>query len=124
MRKFKRWLWVLLACVANAAVAAPAVVMGKPETYCVTYCYIRIPFTVTGYDPAHKIGRVFCDLKAEVTSKLPVYNGEARSRDVDADPIGVFKNDEKGGVGDVEMSTGVIVKYFVGAKLKSAACHL
>jgi hypothetical protein len=110
--------------MANAAGDAPAIALGKPESYCVTYCYVRMLFTVANYDPAHKMGRIFCDLDADVTARLPVYNGEARTKDVQAEVIGVFKNDAGGAKGDVEMNTGIAVKYFIGAKLKSANCHL
>jgi hypothetical protein len=112
------------AGMAYAVGAAPAITLGQAESYCVTVCYVRVPFTVANYDPARKTGRVFCDLEADVTARLPVYNGEAKTRSVQASSIGVFKNDVGGGKGDVEMSTGIMDKYFIGAKLKSANCHL
>ena len=123
MLKFCLWIW-LAAGAATAHAAAPAVVMGKAENYCVTYCYIRIPFTIANYDPARKMGRVFCELEADVTARLPIYNGEAKTKGVQAEAIGVFKNDAGVAKGDVEMNTGIAVKYFVGAKLRSANCHL
>jgi hypothetical protein len=98
--------------------------MGTPENYCVVYCYIRVPFTIAKYDVSHKIGRVFCDFDTEVTSRLPIYNGEARTKNLQATPIGVFKNEMGKATGDVEMSTGVIKQYFVSAKVKSVHCHL
>ncbi len=107
--------------VSNANIA---VEMGTPENYCVVYCYIRVPFTIAKYDISHKIGRVFCDFDTEVTAKLPIYNGEARTKVVQASPIGVFKNEAGTATGDVEMSTGIIKKYFVAAKVKNVHCHL
>ena len=115
------WGWLLVGGVANAA---PVIELGTPDSYCVVYCYIRVPFTITNYDVEHKIGRVFCDFDADVTAKLPIYNGEARTKNMQASPIGVFKNDTGKVIGDVEMSTGIIKKYFVGAKVKSVHCHL
>ena len=115
-------LWSLLL-TGTEAVGAPVIEMGEPENYCVTYCYIRVPFSVTNYGPGQKIGRVFCEFDAEVTATLPVYLGEARTRGMQASPIGVFKTSDGKGAGDVEMSTGVIKKYFVGAKTKSVRCH-
>jgi hypothetical protein len=117
-------LWVLLLVVGGAANAAPVIELGKPDNYCVVYCYIRVPFTITNYDASHKIGRVFCDFDAEVTAQLPIYNGEARTKNIQASSIGVFKNDMGKATGDVEMSTGIIKKYFVDAKIKSLHCHL
>jgi hypothetical protein len=114
---------MLAAGAAAAAEAVPAIAMGKEGSYCVTYCYVRVSFAVANYDPARKIGRVFCDMAADVTARLPVYNGEAKTREVDASVIGVFKNDATGGAGDVEMTTGILSKYFIGAKLKSISCH-
>ena len=125
MSKLKLLLPLLFMMAANGAAAggAPKIVLGDPENYCVTYCYLRIPFTVENWDPARKIGRVFCDLEADVTSKLPVYNGEARTRSVAMQSIGVFKSDAKGTMGDVELHTGIQPAYFVKAKLKKADCH-
>jgi len=120
----KIMLWVLLLAGGGAANAAPVIELGTPDNYCVVYCYIRVPFTVTNYDATHKIGRIFCDFDTEVTAKLPIYNGEARTKNIQASPIGVFKNDTGKATGDVEMSTGIVKKYFVGAKVKSVHCHL
>jgi len=93
-------LWILLLVGEGAANAAPSIELGTPNNYCVVYCYIRVPFTIVNYDVTHKIGRVFCDFDAEVTAQLPIYNG------------------------DVELSTGILKKYFVGANVKSIHCHL
>jgi len=106
------------------AYATPAIEVGAPENYCVVYCYIRIPFTIANYDVAHKIGRVFCDVDAEVSAQLPIYNGETKTKNMQESAIGVFKNEAGKATGDVEMSTGIIKKYFVGAKVKSVHCHL
>lgn len=116
-------LWALLLVSANVTNAAPVIELGKPDNYCVVYCYIRVPFTITNYD-ANKIGRVFCDFDAEVTAQLPIYNGETRTKNIQASPIGVFKSDAGKVTGDVEMSTGIVKKYFVGAKVKNIRCHL
>ncbi len=117
-------LWALLLTGEGAANATPVIEQGTPETYCVVYCYIRAPFTIANYDATHKIGRVFCDFDAEVTARLPIYNGETRTKNMQASVIGVFKNETGKATGDVEMSTGVIKKYFVSAKVNSIRCHL
>jgi hypothetical protein len=117
-------LWALLIMGADSAIAAPVVELGTPDNYCVVYCYIRVPFTITNYDASHKMGRVFCNFDAEVTAKLPIYNGEARTKSMQASTIGVFKNETGKVTGDVEMSTGIIKQYFVGAKINSIHCHL
>ena len=121
---FKKLFWVLLLLEGAVANAAPEIQLGTPDNYCVVYCYIRVPFSIANYDVSHKMGRVFCDFDAEVTAKLPIYNGEARTKNMQASPIGVFKNDSGKATGDVEMSTGIIKQYFVGAKVKSVHCHL
>ncbi len=117
-------LWILLLVGEGAVNAAPVIELGKPDNYCVVYCYLRVPFTITDYDVTPKIGRVFCDFDAEVTAQLPIYHGEARTKNIHASPIGVFKRDAGKVTGNVEMSTGIIKKYFVGAKVKSVHCHL
>jgi len=117
-------LWILLLVGEGAANAAPSIELGTPNNYCVVYCYIRVPFTIVNYDVTHKIGRVFCDFDAEVTAQLPIYNGEARTKGIQASSIGVFKNDTGKTTGDVELSTGILKKYFVGANVKSIHCHL
>jgi len=117
-------LWILVLVGEGVANAAPVIELGTPINYCVVYCYIRVPFTITNYDVAHKIGRVFCDFDTEVTAQLPIYNGETKTKSMQASPIGVFKNETGKVTGDVEMSTGIIKKYFVDAKVKSVHCHL
>jgi len=122
--RLKILLWIVLLAVADAAHAAPVIELGTPNNYCVVYCYIRVPFTISNYDTSHKMGRVFCEFDAEVMAKLPVYNGETRTKGLQASPIGVFKNETGTATGDVEMSTGILKQYFVGAKVKSVRCHL
>lgn len=117
-------LWVLLLVGEGVANAAPVIELGKPENYCVIYCYVRVPFTIANYDASHKIGRISCDFDADVTAKLPIYNGEARTKNMQASSIGVFKNDAGKATGDVEMSTGIVKKYFVDAKVNKIHCHL
>ena len=121
--RLKTLLWGLLLTGSEAAGAAPVIEMGEPETYCVTYCYIRVPFTVTDYGPGERIGRVFCEFDAEVTAALPVYHGEKKTKGMRASPIGVFRSKDGAGIGDVEMSTGIIKNYFLGANVKSIHCH-
>jgi len=117
-------LWVLFGFGALPANAAPAIELGAPGNYCVVYCYIRVPFTIADYALGHKIGRVFCDFDAEVSSRLPVYNGETRAKNIQATAIGVFKSDNGVATGDVEISTGIIKQYFVSAKVNSVHCRL
>jgi hypothetical protein len=124
MNKSRVLLALMLLANVGLAAAAPEVIMGTPENYCVTYCYIRIPFQVTGYDPAHRTGRLFCDLEAVVSARLPVNAGEVKTKLVQASPVGVFTSKSGAAVGDVEMDTGVIKNYFVDAKIKSVHCHL
>ncbi|MGC2456668.1 MAG: hypothetical protein WA435_01560 [Gallionellaceae bacterium] len=124
MNKSRVLLALMLLANAGLAGAAPVVIMGTPENYCVTYCYIRIPFQVTGYDPNRRTGRLFCDLEAEVRAKLPVNAGVVKAKLVQASPIGLFTNKNGAAVGDVEMDTGIIKDYFVDAKIKSVHCHL
>jgi hypothetical protein len=117
-------LWIILLTGAEVVHAAPVIELGTPENYCVVYCYIRVPFSISNYNSQLKMGRVFCDFDAEVTAELPIYNGEARTKSIQASPIGVFKNDMGKVTGDVEISTGINKKYFLGAKIKSVRCHL
>jgi hypothetical protein len=124
MNKSKILQGLVLLANASLVEAAPEIIMGTPENYCVTYCYIRIPFQVTNFDPAHRTGRLFCDLEAEVSAKLPVNGGEVKAKYLQASPIGVFANKNGAYIGDVEMDTGVIKAYFVDAKIKSVRCHL
>jgi hypothetical protein len=104
--------------------ATPVINLGTPENYCVVSCYIRVPFTIANYESTRKMGMVFCDLEAEVDSRLPVYNGETRTKTMQASPVGVFKNTNGIFNGAAELDTGISKHYFVGARLKSARCHL
>ena len=98
--------------------------MGTPENYCVVFCYIRVPFSISKYDASHKTGRVFCDLNADVTARLPIYKGAAKTKNIQASPMGFFKNEKGMATGSVEMSTGIVKKYFVSAKVNNVRCHL
>ena len=115
--------WVWLWC-APALAAAPVVSLGTPVSYCVVYCYIKVPFTVGGLATPPRTGRVLCEMDAAVTARLPVYNREARSKDLHASPIGVFRSNANLVSGEVEIDTGIRKEYFVGARLKAATCHL
>lgn len=121
---WKLFLWMLLLVGEGSAVAAPEIKLGVPENYCVTYCYVRIPFTIPNYGARHKIGRIFCEFDIDVAAKLPIYNGETRTKGMQSSVIGVFKSETETAVGDVEFATGVIKNYFMGAELKSIKCHL
>lgn len=123
--KLKMLLWTLLLLGGEGvASAAPVIQLEEPNNYCVVYCYVRVPFTIANYEATHKIGRVFCDFDVDVTARLPIYNGEIKTKNMQASSIGVFKSDTGKITGDVEMSTGIIKQYFVAAKLKSIHCHL
>ena len=111
MRALKIFLWMLLLGEGSIVSATPVIELGTPNNYCVVYCYIRVPFTINNYNATSKIGRVFCDFDADVTAELPVFNGKAQTRNIQASPIGVFKNDMGKVTGDVEISTGIIKKY-------------
>lgn len=119
----KKILWSLLLSGSEAIGAVPAIEMGEPENYCVIFCYVRAPFKITNYGPGERIGRVFCELEADVTAALPVYKGETKTKNMKASPIGVFKSSDGEGIGDVEMNTGIAKKYFHGAKVKKVNCH-
>ena len=115
----------LLFTVSGNAGAAPTLEMGKPENYCVVYCYIRVPFTVKDYGGSgQKIGRVFCDFDVDVTAALPVYQGETRTKSIKTSTIGVFKTLDGKGQGDAEINTGIIKNYFINGKANSIRCHL
>lgn len=126
IKKITRFLLTcsLLLAGEHTAIAAPEIKLGATENYCVTYCYIRVPFTISGYGARHKIGRVFCDFDVDIAAKLPVYGGETRTKKLQTSTIGVFKSDAEPAVGDVEISTGVIKNYFMGAKINNINCHL
>jgi hypothetical protein len=110
--------------MSGAAEAAPVIVLGTAENYCVTFCYIKIPYTITGLESTHKIGRIFCDIEAEISSQLPVYKGETRVRLMQSSPIGAFKITPGPIQGFAEMDTGIRKIYFVGSHVRTARCHL
>src|SRR3569832_356099 len=116
-------LWTLLVMSCGAE-AAPVIALGIPENYCATFCYIKIPYTITGLESSHKIGRIFCDIEAEISSQLPVYKGETRVRLMQSSPIGVFKIVPGPIQGFTEMETGIRKVYFVGSHVRSTSCHL
>ena len=122
MLQLRYWAWLL--CAPALAAATPVVTLGTPASYCVVFCYMRVPFTISGLATPPKIGRVLCEVDAEVTARLPVYNGEPRSKDLHASPIGVFRSNADSVSGDVEIDTGIRKEYFVGARLKAATCHM
>lgn len=113
--------WVFF--FSGAAYAAPEIKLGTPESYCVTYCYVRVPFTIPNFGATHKIGRVFCDFDIDISAKLPVYNGETRTKNVKTSTIGVFKTEKETAEGDVEMSTGIIKDYLKATKVNNISCH-
>lgn len=124
MNNLLRWapiFWAFL--ISGAANAAPEIKLGTPESYCVTYCYVRVPFTIPSFGATHKIGRVFCDFDIDISAKLPVYNGETRTKNVKTSTIGVFKTEKETAEGDVEISTGIIKDYLKGTKVNSVSCH-
>ncbi len=122
---FKKLLLPCLLYFPLPALAdTPVVSMGTAETYCVVHCYLKVPFTITHFQSAQKMGRVLCELDAQVSARLPVYNGELRSKMVHASPTGVFKNTNGVFSGEVEMDTGIRKEHFDSAHLKSASCHL
>lgn len=123
MNRSSTLLALVLLFNAGLAQAAPELKLGEPENYCVTYCYIREPFEVIGYDANRRIGRIFCEFEAEISAKLPVHQGEIKTKYLKASPIGVFTNKNGSSIGDVEIDTGVIKNYLIDAKLKRIECH-
>jgi hypothetical protein len=122
MNVFKKiLLWLVL--MSGTAHATPLLTMGTSDNYCVTTCYIRIPFTITHYESTRNIGMVYCDVDAEVTSISPD-DEQARTRNLQQSPIGVFKNASGEIKGEVEVDTGIRKKNFRDAKVKTASCHL
>jgi hypothetical protein len=115
-------LWLLL--LAGTAHAAPQLTLGTPDNYCVVTCYVRIPFTLTGYDSTRNIGMVYCDVDVELTSIMAAYDGQIRTRALRQSPIGIFKNTAGAINGEVQVDTGISKKNFRDAKLKTANCHL
>jgi len=122
MLKSKILLWLLL--MTGTAHAAPLLTLGISDNYCVVTCYIRIPFTITNYESTRNIGMVYCDVDAEVTSKIPAYDGQIRTRNLRQSPIGIFKNTTGTIKGEVQVDTGISKKNFRDAKVKTASCHL
>ena len=115
-------LWLLL--LAGPAHAAPQLTLGAPDNYCVVTCYVRIPFTVTGYESTRNIGMVYCDVDVELKSIMAAYDGHAGSRDLRQSPVGVFKNTAGTIQGEVQVDTGISKKNFLDARVKTASCHL
>jgi len=114
-------IWLLL--MIGTAHATPQLTMGTSDNYCVTTCYIRIPFTIINYESTRNIGMVYCDVDAEVASISPD-DGQPRTRNMRQSPIGVFKNARGEIKGEVEVDTGIRKKNFRDAKVKTASCHL
>jgi len=113
-------LWL----VSGAVQAAPDIKLGTADDYCVVFCYIRIPFTITHYDSTRNIGMLYCDVDAEATSIMVANNGEIRTKKMHESPIGVFKNTTGEIKGSVEFDTGIRKAHFKGSKVKAANCHL
>jgi len=110
--------------MTGAVQAAPVITLGKADDYCVVFCYIRIPFTITHYDSTRNVGMVYCDVDAEATSAMPANDGKIRSKSMHGSPIGVFKNTPGEIKGAVEIDTGISKKNFKGSRVKTASCHL
>lgn len=119
-----RLLSLLLLLISGAANAIPLVIVGKSDDYCVTFCYIRIAFTITNYESARKVGMIYCDVDAEVSAVLVANDGETRIKKIHESPIGVFKNVAGEINGAVEIDTGIRKLSFRSSKVKSASCHL
>lgn len=115
-------LW--LSLLAGSAHAAPQLTLGAPDNYCVVTCYVRIPFTITGYESARNIGMVYCDVDVELKSIMAAYDGHVGSRELRQSPIGVFKNTAGTIRGEVQVDTGISKRNFLDAKVKTATCHL
>lgn len=122
--RLKKAILCLLLMPGLAVAETPVVTLGTPESYCKGRCFVRITFTITHFQSAQKMGRVLCDIEAEVSTRLPVHNGELRSKLIHASPTGVFRNSAGIFSGEVDMDTGIRREHFVGASVKSASCHL
>lgn len=121
----KKFALLCSLCLPLSALAeTPVVTLGKAEAYCVVYCYLKVPFTITHFQSNQKMGRVLCEFDAEVRARLPVYNGELRSKLVHGSPTGIFRNLGGRFSGEAEMDTGIRMEHFDSAHLKSATCHL
>ena len=114
--------WLLI--ITGPVYATPMLELGTSTNYCQARCYIRIPFTITGYESTRNIGMVYCEVDAEVTSIMVAYGGQIRTRILHQSPIGVFKNTTGAIKGEVEVDTGISKIYFKEAKIKNASCHL
>jgi hypothetical protein len=121
---FKPGMLLGLLFVTGAAHAAPVVTLGTSDDYCVVFCYIRIPFTITHYEATRNVGMLYCDVDAEATSALAANNGELRTRSMHESPIGVFKNTAGEIKGAVEIDTGIRKNNFKGSRVKTASCHI
>ena len=116
--------WLSLLLLTGAAQAAPQLALGTPDNYCVVTCYVRIPFTLTGYESTRNIGMIYCDVNVELTSVMAAYDGQMRTRDLRQSPIGIFKNTAGTINGEVQVDTGISKKNFRDARVKNANCHL
>jgi hypothetical protein len=114
--------WLLL--MTGTVNATPLLELGTSNNYCRVTCYIRIPFTITGYESTRNIGMVYCEVDAEVTSIMVAYGGQIRTKILHQSPIGVFKNTTGAIKGEVEVDTGISKIFFKEAKIKTANCHL
>jgi hypothetical protein len=121
---YKFFILLCLLLISEAAPAVPVITLGAADDYCVVFCYIRIPFTITHYDSTRNVGMVYCDVDAEATSIMVANNGEIRTRKMHESPIGVFKNTAGEIKGAVEIDTGIRKLNFKGSKVKTASCHL
>jgi len=71
-------LWLLSGVVQ----AAPVIKLGDADDYCVVFCYIRIPFTITHYDSTRNIGMLYCDVDAEATASSIALHMLAMTREI------------------------------------------
>ncbi|KXS32627.1 MAG: hypothetical protein AWT59_1222 [Candidatus Gallionella acididurans] len=120
----KATVFIWLSIVIGTAHAAPQLTLGASDNYCVVTCYVRIPFTITGYESTRNIGMVYCDVDVELKSIMAAYDGHVGSRDLRQSPIGVFKNTPGTITGEVQVDTGISKKNFLDARVKTATCHL
>ena len=120
---FKSVMILGLWFMTGAVHAAPVVTLGISDNYCVVFCYIRIPFTITQYESTRNVGMLYCDVDAEATSIMVANQGEIRIRSMHESPIGVFKNTPGKIRGAVEIDTGIRKINFKGSRVKTASCH-
>jgi hypothetical protein len=121
---FKFLILLGLWFASGSVQAAPDIKLGTADDYCVVFCYIRIPFTITHYDSTRNIGMLYCDVDAEATAIMVANNGEIRTKKMHESPIGVFKNTAGEIKGAVEFDTGIRKLNFKGSRVKTASCHL